>query len=211
MHIHRVEISLVVIATADPARRQEESTSLARAADREITIQVARISSSVKNRSRLRRLNSISTASMKKDARTLLNGYLAAGHDYKANVNRAWLTKLFKWAAKNDYVEASIAAANKLDPAEGTYVKLLILLAPRKTSLASITRQDLNADCTQWTVPFDMTKSRKTSDEERVYLIPLPSLARRLFKGLINDKMPGRSAVPRPARLHDEGQPARVQ
>jgi integrase len=151
----------------------------------------------------------------KQDARTLLNGYLAQGYDYKASVSRAWLRKLFKWAAQNDYLETSImeavaieidkrkrdrfftdeeikatwAATNQLDPAEASYVKLLMLLAPRKTSLACITRQDLNADCTLWTVPFELTKSWKKSAEERTYLVPLSPLCQRLFKGLITEEM----------------------
>jgi integrase len=150
----------------------------------------------------------------KQDARARLRGFIVAGHVYKANVARAWLKKLFRWAAENDYVETSVmeavsiefekrkrervytddeikatwAAANRLDPAEAAYVKLLMLLAPRKTSLACIVRKDLDKDATLWTVPFDLTKSRKTSSEERIYIVPLPPLTQRLFKGVIKEE-----------------------
>jgi integrase len=148
----------------------------------------------------------------KQDVRELLRGYIAEGHPYKASVTRAWLKKLWRWAAEEDYVDNPIMeavsieyekrerdrvytdaeikstwkAADKLDPVEGAFVKLLILLAPRKTALASMRRSHLdNADNPAlWTTPFELTKSRKNSSKKRVYLTPLPPLAQRLLKGL---------------------------
>ena len=148
----------------------------------------------------------------KQDVRELLRDYIAEGHPYKASITRAWLKKLWRWAAEEDYVANPIMeavrieyekrdrdrvykdaeirntwkAADKLDPVEGAFVKLLMLLAPRKTALACMRRSHLdNADNpTLWTTPFELTKSRKTSSKKRTYLTPLPPLAQRLLKGL---------------------------
>jgi integrase len=148
----------------------------------------------------------------KQEVRELLRGYIAEGHPYKASVTRSWLKKLWRWAAEEDYVSTPIMeavridyekrerdrvysdadikatwnAAGKLDPVERDYIKLLMLLAPRKTALASMRRSHLDdADNpTIWTTPFELTKSRKTSSKKRVYLTPLPPLAQRIVKGL---------------------------
>ena len=97
-------------------------------------------------------------------------------------------------------------AANTLDPMKGAYVKLLMLLAPRKTALAAMTRRDLDNpdDPTLWTTPHELVKVRKSARKKRNYLTPLPPLARRILKGLPNNterlfpmlsvaKTPGRS------------------
>jgi integrase len=151
----------------------------------------------------------------KKDAYNLLDGFIAAGHGPKAAVTLAWIKKLWRWAWERDLVVAPIMdavkidferrvrdrcysdeeikaiwrAANGLDPIAGAYIKLLILLAPRKTALARMRLSDLdNADNpTLWTTPFDLTKSKKTSGKKREYLTPLPKLASRIIKGLQGD------------------------
>jgi hypothetical protein len=38
---------------------------------------------------------------------------------------------------------------------------------------------------TLWTTPHELTKSRKKANRKRVYLTPLPPLAQRLIKGLL--------------------------
>ena len=148
----------------------------------------------------------------KQQVRTLLRSFIADGRPYKAAVTRAWLKKLWRWAFEEDYVTNPIMegvrieydkrernrvysdaevkaiwnAANKLDPIEGAFIKLLMLLAPRKTALACMRRAHLDdADNPSlWTTPFELTKSRKTSSRKRVYLTPLPALAVRIIKGL---------------------------
>src|SRR6476620_9049360 len=81
------------------------------------------------------------------------------------------------------------SAASKLDPIEGNFIKLLMLLTPRKTSLACMRRSHLDDPDhpTLWTTPFELTKARKTSSKKRVYLTPLPALAQRIIKGLPKD------------------------
>ncbi|SED60570.1 protein of unknown function [Rhizobiales bacterium GAS191] len=148
----------------------------------------------------------------KQDARDLLRGFIAEGHPYKAVVTERWLKVLWKWATREDLVDVNMMdavkveiekserdrvyddteikaiwnAADKLDPIEGAYIKLVMLLAPRKTALACMTRGELdNADDpTLWTTPFELTKSKKNPKKKRVYKTPLPPLAQRIIKGL---------------------------
>jgi hypothetical protein len=148
----------------------------------------------------------------KQDARTLLRGFIAEGHNYKARITLAWLKTLWRWAWKEDLVamplmdaveveiekrernrvyndqeiKAIWQAADKLNPVEGAYIKLLVLLAPRKTALAYMRCADLDDldNPTLWTTPFELTKSRKRITRKRVYLTPLPALAKRILKSL---------------------------
>jgi integrase len=80
------------------------------------------------------------------------------------------------------------AAADKLSPVEGAYTKLLLLLAPRKTALAAMRRNHLDADMTTWVTPHELTKSKKRQRnlkaKKRVYVTRQPALAQRLLKGL---------------------------
>jgi integrase len=148
-----------------------------------------------------------------KDIRKLLREFITDGHPYKTAVTKRWLAKLWKWAYdeehvpvpiiqglgnvepekrvrdrfySDDEIKATWAAADKLEPREAAYVKLLILLAPRKTALACLRRShlDIADNPTLWTTPFELTKSRKKSTKQRVYLTPLPPLAQRIVKGL---------------------------
>jgi integrase len=74
-------------------------------------------------------------------------------------------------------------AADKLKSEEGAYVKLLLLLAPRKSALAALKYSDLKDGI--WTTPWELTKSKKKSQEKnRTYLTPLPPLAQRILKGV---------------------------
>src|SRR5262249_35505050 len=133
----------------------------------------------------------------KKDARDLLRDLVADGHGYKAKVTRSWLKKLWRWAYEQDIVahpimeavgkpifEATVrdrvytddeikaiwTAADQLTPVEAAFIKLLILLAPRKTALAYMSHSDLKNDPenrTVWVTPFEFTKSRKSLSPQK--------------------------------------------
>lgn len=148
--------------------------------------------------------------------RTLLRGFIQDGHPYKAAITKRWLAKLWRWAYNEDYVAVPLIkgldnietekrvrdrvysdaevkaiwkAADQLDPQSGGFIKLLVLLAPRKTALASARAADFDSvsSPTLWTTPFELTKSRKNAAKKRVYLTPLPPLAKRIVKGLLKD------------------------
>jgi hypothetical protein len=136
----------------------------------------------------------------KTDLRSLLRGFIADGHPYKAAVAHAWLKKLYRWAFEEDLVAVPLMdgvrieferrtrdrvysddeikalwqAADRLDVESGSYLKLLILLAPRKTALAMMRWQDLDSQDqpTLWTTPFELTKSKE--QEEHVEKARLP-------------------------------------
>jgi hypothetical protein len=152
------------------------------------------------------------TTITKQELRELLRGYVGEGHPYKATTAFRWLRTFFRWCSQEDLVTSSpmeavtleverrerdrvysdqeiVAtwnAAAKLDPIEGAYVKLLILLAPRKTALACLRRSHLDDphNPTVWTTPWELTKSRKKTSRRRVYICPLPALAVRILKGV---------------------------
>jgi integrase len=146
------------------------------------------------------------------DANRLLDKLVTAGHGPKAAVTLAHLRKLWRWAYKaRDYVTAPVMdavevnyekkerdrvyndeeiaaiwkAADQLEPTAAAYIKLLLLLAPRKTALALMRRADLNDQLTLWTTPFEHTKSRKSAKKKRDYLTPLPPLAQRILKSML--------------------------
>ena len=138
---------------------------------------------------------------------------IGCGYGPKAQVTLPWMRKLWRWSFERDLVDSPIMdavkveyekqgrdrvytddeiitirkAADQLNPVEQAYVKLLALLAPRKTALALMCRTDLdNCDNpTLWTTPHEHTKARKKSNKKKVYLTPLPLLAQRLVKGLL--------------------------
>ncbi|HJQ60181.1 MAG TPA: integrase family protein [Vineibacter sp.] len=149
----------------------------------------------------------------KNDAYKLLDGFIADGNPRKATLALSWLQPLWKWAWKRDYVTEPVMdkveihvekgerdrvytdgelraiwrAADKLGTVEGAYVKLVMLLAPRKTALAEMRRSHLNDldNPTLWTTPHELTKTKKTAKKKRVYLTPLPALAQRIIKPLL--------------------------
>jgi integrase len=158
----------------------------------------------------------------KQRIKELCSGFAAEGYPYKASVTHATVKKMLGWAEEEGLIKSNVLlgstasyerrtrnrvfsddeikliwkAADQLDPAEGAYVKLLLLLAPRKTALACMRHSHLdNADePTLWTTPHQLTKSskrRRNSDEPRVYQTPLPALARRIIKGLPKDESGG--------------------
>jgi integrase len=162
----------------------------------------------------------------KNDARTLLRGFIAKGQGPKAGLTRAWLKKLWRWCYEEDLVANPIMeavkieyskkkrnrvysdddirkvwkAADNLDPIESAFMKLMILLFPRKTTLASMRRAEvgkrkirvLDADGHEveqildiWTTPPERVKqSKRAEGEGRTYETPLPALALRILKSL---------------------------
>jgi integrase len=155
----------------------------------------------------------------KKHAYDLLDGFIADERPYKAAVTLAWLKTLWRWAFRRDLVASPVMdaveihferkerdrvysedeikaiwkAAGKISAVEGAYVKLLVLLAPRKSALAGIRVGDLDdaKNPTLWTTPHELTKSKKMAKRKRVYLTPLPPLAQRIIKALL----PGANAA----------------
>ena len=173
-----------------------------------------------------RPINDISKA----DARKLLRGFIADGHGPKAAITRAWLKKLWRWATRriwsqppssrpsrsstskkvreraysDDEIKALWKAAAKLnDKDAGAYIKLMILLVPRKTALVSMLWSDIvkkkikvtdadgrvsEQDLDIWVTRPDFVKQSKkvheADDEPREYLTPLPRLALSILKGI---------------------------
>lgn len=162
----------------------------------------------------------------KGDIRTLLRGFIAEGHSYKAGVTYAWLKKLWRWAATEDLVTTPImeavkidyskrkrtrvysdeqikalwVAADKLEP-EGAFIKLMMLLSPRKTALVGMRFSELarrkikitdadgrvvEQELDLWITPPEQVKQSKRAQEteHREYLTPLPPLALRILKGI---------------------------
>jgi integrase len=149
----------------------------------------------------------------KAQVRELLETFVNDGHPYKAAAAQSWFKKLWRWAAEQDLVPIAIMdsvrvnferrdrdrvysddeikatwdAANQLpEPSAGAYVKLLMLLAPRKRELAWMTWSYLDdaENPKLWETPFELTKSRKNARKKRKYFTPLPPLAQRILKGL---------------------------
>jgi len=148
------------------------------------------------------------------EIQTTLDGFLAAGHPAKARVHHVWLNRFFGWAGRegrgyvqkglmaevevtaerrvrtrryeNEEVRAIWKGAEQLEPTEGAFVKLLLLLAPRKNELAGMRRREFDdpENPTLWTIPFERTKSKKNARRERVYVVPLPRLAQRIIKSI---------------------------
>jgi integrase len=145
---------------------------------------------------------------VKADVLALLRSY--RDKPGKQEITFAWLKAFWRWSWQNDLVPSNLIdsvpfkkirktrervysdaeivsiwnAANKLDQITSAYFKLVVLLAPRKTALATMSVKDLNADLTQWVTPFEFTKSRKNPTKRRTYVTPLSALARRILKGL---------------------------
>jgi integrase len=84
-----------------------------------------------------------------------------------------------------DELRAIWRAADKLDPAESSYVKLIMLVALRKEELALAKWSQLDdAQAPKLlTVPFERTKGKITR-KPIVYRVPLPPLAARILAGL---------------------------
>jgi integrase len=145
----------------------------------------------------------------KQDARTIIRGFIDAGHKYKAAHAIAWVRKLWRWAAGEDLVSAPImdslgihidkaprdrwfndaevasiwkAADACTDPGKAAYFKILLLTASRKSALANMRWSDIKDDV--WVTPHEFTKTSKSAVKKRTYHTPLPPLAQRILKGL---------------------------
>jgi integrase len=143
----------------------------------------------------------------KSDARTVIRQFIADGHAAKAAVSLAWIRKLWRWASAEEIVPAAImdlgitvpkrsrdrvynddeikaiwhAADGLDDTAKGTFFKLLVLLAPRKSALSAMKWTDLKDDGRLWITPWESVKAKKSSNRKRTYLTPLPALAQRIL------------------------------
>lgn len=98
----------------------------------------------------------------------------------------------------DDEIKAIWKAAEQLDPNRShpdpvkrnpypeAFVKLLVLLSPRKTALAHARWSHLDdpENPTHWTTPHELTKTKKSVEKERTYRTPLPPLAQRILKEL---------------------------
>jgi integrase len=151
----------------------------------------------------------------KPEFKRLCDRFAREGMPYKATVTHMALKRFLKWAEDRGYITANVLigstveyeqrtrdrvynddeikaiwrACDQLDKVEGSYIKLLLLLAPRKTALACTRRSHLDNpdDPKVWTTPFELTKSKKRLRDprkRRVYVTPLPALAQRIIKGL---------------------------
>jgi integrase len=93
-------------------------------------------------------------------------------------------------ASERFYTDAEVRkiwrAADKLDPLEGGYVKLVFLLAVRREELAQAKWSEFDsADApTLLTIPFERTKGKVTRKKKITYIVPLPKLAARIIKSL---------------------------
>jgi integrase len=153
----------------------------------------------------------------KADYKRICDRFAREGHPYKAANTHAVLKSFLRWAEDRGYVKQNVlvgsradyeqrsrervygdeeirsiwSAAGRLDPVEGAYVKMLLLLAPRKTALALMRRSHLKDDPDNpqvWITPHELTKSKKRQrnikKKKRVYVTPLPALVQRILKGL---------------------------
>ncbi len=71
---------------------------------------------------------------------------------------------------------------------ERAYVKLLLLFGVRKSELLGMRKEELDdpENPTLWTIPTERTKTSLSREHEgRVYLVPIPPLARRVLKPLL--------------------------
>jgi hypothetical protein len=82
-------------------------------------------------------------------------------------------------------VKAIWQAAEKMSSVESAFIKLLLLLAPRKTALATMRASHI--DGAIWKVPPELTKGYRlrNPDAAKAYITPLPQLAQRILKPLL--------------------------
>jgi integrase len=148
----------------------------------------------------------------RRDVLAMVDQLVKDGHGPKAQSAVAWLRKLWRWCFEREIVPAPIMdavkvryqkrprdrvysdeeikniwrAADQLPAVESAYVKLLVLLAPRKTALVAMRWEDIEngKDFPIWKTPHEFTKSRKTSNPSKCYFTPLPPLAQHILEGL---------------------------
>lgn len=81
----------------------------------------------------------------------------------------------------DDEVRGIWRAAGKLSNEECAYIRVMVLLSPRKTALALMKWTNIVDDV--WTTPIDLVKQRKTA-KPKVYKTPLPALAKSIVDDL---------------------------
>jgi len=143
----------------------------------------------------------------KADVQAILDHHrVKLGHSRTARAILVALKTFWKWCNRMDYVDNNVPdkcvaphrykvrnqtygaeelrsiwqAAEQLTDVECAYVKLLVLTVARRKALAWMERAHLNADCTLWTVPFDLVKAKGVNGT-RTYRVPLPPLTRSLL------------------------------
>jgi hypothetical protein len=147
------------------------------------------------------------------DLRDLLNAMIAKGHHASAKQTLAWVKTMWRWLAEIEVLEHDTMAPVKIDVVQGrrdrtftdeelatiwkasgklrrteaAYVRLMILLAPRKTALALMKWDDLDNDLTLWTTPVELVKQTKLA-RPRTYKTPLPDLAQRILSRMPRSK-----------------------
>lgn len=148
-----------------------------------------------------------------KEIEGLLEDLISDGRSRTAQLTLTWMRLMWKWASKKDLADKAVIekvdvefeppkirdkvfsddeirdiwkAANQLDPVKSAFVKLLILLAPRKNELAGMRRAELNDgdSPSHWQTPHERTKSKKTAAKKRTYETPLSALAARIVRGI---------------------------
>jgi integrase len=143
----------------------------------------------------------------RQQTRDLLEGFRQEGFPRKAKLTLSWLKALWRFCYAEEIVTDPIMdrvsfehvktirdrvfsddelasiwkATEKLSDQERDYVRLLLLLAPRKNALAGVTRSELNTDLSLWTTPTERVKQKRTA-KARNYLTPLPPLAASIFE-----------------------------
>lgn len=85
---------------------------------------------------------------------------------------RAW----FKGTAADDLIRKLWNAADQFGGAEGAYLKVLVLLAKRKTSLAEMRWEQID-DTWFWHMP----QPKKANSTKHYHEVPLPSLVQRIL------------------------------
>jgi integrase len=150
------------------------------------------------------------TSITRADARQVLRDMQARGRHETAKQSLSWLKTAWKWFASQEIIEHPIMdvveitvertddkdrvysddelkaiwkASDKLSLQESSYVKLMILLAPRKTALAMMKWDDLDSQSTLWTTPDYLVKKAKGA-KKRVYRTPLPPVAQEMLRKL---------------------------
>lgn len=144
----------------------------------------------------------------------------------------AWIKTLWKWLAGQELIEHDTMhpvtmtfqkpsrdrvysdkeirsiwrAAGKLPAEEQVYVRLMILLAPRKTALAAMMWGDLDQAMGLWTTPDNYVKKRKLAPK-RTYKAPLPKLARAVLSKLKRGKPDERVMPSLRMQLTPDGRP----
>ena len=137
----------------------------------------------------------------------IVDGHMRNGKTGSARASLALVKRAWKFLAARDYLEYSVfdpiplprsrphqgfytdddikrvwKASHFLPADQKAYVRLMILLAPRRTSLAQMRWEQIDKDISVWVVPPEQVKQVKGGT--RVYTIPLPAMAQEILRKL---------------------------